>query len=43
LSNAEAGALSGDNPDYGIQALFDTIEAGKYPTWTVYIVSLAIL
>lgn len=37
LDNATAGRLAGENPDYGIQALFETIEAGKFPTWTVYI------
>ncbi|KAI9456442.1 catalase, partial [Boletus coccyginus] len=37
LDNATAGRLSGENPDYGIQALFETIEAKKYPSWTVYI------
>jgi len=29
--------LAGENPDYGTQALFETIEAGKFPSWTVYI------
>ena len=38
LDSPTAGRLSGENPDYGIQALFETIEAGKYPSWTVYIV-----
>ena len=38
LDGPTAGRLSGENPDYGIQALFETIEAGKYPSWTVYIV-----
>jgi len=37
LDSATAGRLSGKNPDYGIQALFEAIEAKKYPSWTVYI------
>ena len=40
LTNEEAGKLAGENPDYGIQGLFNTIEAGKFPSWTVYIVSM---
>jgi catalase len=32
-----AGKLAGDNPDYGIQTLFEAIESGKYPSWTVYV------
>jgi catalase len=39
LSNAKAGELSGSNPDYGIQTLFEDIEKGEYPSWTVYVVS----
>lgn len=35
---ATATKLAGEQPDYGIKALFETIEAGKYPSWTVYIV-----
>ncbi|KAH7890381.1 catalase-like domain-containing protein [Phlebopus sp. FC_14] len=37
FDDATAGQLAGSNPDYGIQSLFETIEAGKYPSWTVYI------
>ncbi|KIM76875.1 hypothetical protein PILCRDRAFT_825870 [Piloderma croceum F 1598] len=37
LTNEEAGKLAGENPDYGIQGLFNSIEAGKFPSWTVYI------
>ena len=29
--------LQGTNPDFGTQDLFDAIEAGDYPSWTVYI------
>ncbi|KIY61672.1 catalase [Cylindrobasidium torrendii FP15055 ss-10] len=37
LDNKTAGELGGSNPDYGTQNLFETIEAGKFPTWTVYV------
>ncbi|EIW78857.1 catalase [Coniophora puteana RWD-64-598 SS2] len=37
LDGPTAGRLSGENPDYGIQSLFETIEAGKYPSWTAYV------
>ncbi|KIJ60733.1 hypothetical protein HYDPIDRAFT_31956 [Hydnomerulius pinastri MD-312] len=37
LDDAQAGQLAGSNPDYGIQSLFETIEAGKYPSWTAYV------
>ncbi|KAH0828607.1 catalase [Lanmaoa asiatica] len=36
LDGPTAARLGGENPDYGTQALFETIEAGKYPSWTVY-------
>lgn len=38
LDGPTSGRLSGENPDYGIQALFETIEAGKFPSWTVSVV-----
>jgi catalase len=38
LTNSKAAELTGTNPDYGIQSLFEDIEKGNYPTWTVYIV-----
>jgi len=37
LDNATAGKLAGDNPDYGIQAMFEAIDAGNFPSWTVYV------
>ncbi|EJF63962.1 catalase [Dichomitus squalens LYAD-421 SS1] len=37
FDNETAGKLAGENPDFGIQALFEDIEAGKFPTWTVYV------
>jgi len=40
LDDATAGKLSGENPDYGIENLFNAIESGKFPSWTVYIVSI---
>jgi hypothetical protein len=40
---ATAGKLAGENPDYGIQSLFETIEARKYPSWTVYVVRILLL
>jgi len=39
LDNATATRLAGDNPDYGTQQLFEDIEAGNFPSWTVYVVS----
>jgi catalase len=33
----KAGELAGSNPDYGIEALFETIEKGEFPSWTVYL------
>jgi len=32
----KATELAGTNPDYGIQDLFETIESGQFPSWTVY-------
>lgn len=43
LDDATAGKLAGENPDYGIESLFNAIEAGDYPTWTVYIVSIHVI
>ncbi|KAF8874739.1 catalase [Infundibulicybe gibba] len=37
LDNATAVKLAGENPDYGTELLFNTIEAGKFPTWNAYI------
>ncbi|ESK88292.1 catalase isozyme p [Moniliophthora roreri MCA 2997] len=37
LDNAKAGELSGSNPDYGIESLFNAIESGNHPSWTVYV------
>ncbi|KAG2074397.1 catalase-domain-containing protein [Suillus decipiens] len=35
-TNSEAIVQAGENPDFGVQDLFDAIEAGDYPSWTVY-------
>ena len=43
LDNATAVKLAGENPDYGIEKLFNAIEANDYPTWTVYIVSIHVI
>ncbi|KAJ3996257.1 catalase [Lentinula boryana] len=37
LNNAQAGELAGSNPDYGTQSLFEAIESGNNPSWTVYV------
>jgi catalase len=38
LDNATATRLAGEAPEYGIDTLFNDIEHGKFPTWTVYVV-----
>ena len=43
LNNEEAGKLAGENPDYGIQLMEEEIEAGKYPTWDVFVVRVSII
>jgi catalase len=37
LTQDKANELAGSNPDYGIQGLFETIDKGEFPTWTVYV------
>ncbi|KAI6217703.1 Catalase [Aphelenchoides besseyi] len=37
LAAAQAEKLSGVDPDYAGRDLYNTIEAGDYPTWTFYI------
>ncbi len=32
----EAIKLAGENPDFGITDMWDSIEAGNYPSWTIY-------
>ena len=43
LDDATAGKLAGENPDYGIEKLFNAIESKNYPSWTVYIVSIHVI
>eukprot|EP00731_Ephydatia_muelleri_P029886 Em0021g409a len=33
----QANKLAGDNPDYAIEDLYESIANGKYPSWTMYI------
>ena len=33
----EAGQLAGSNPDYATKDLFDAIEKGDHPSWSVYV------
>jgi len=37
LDDKTAGQLAGSNPDYGIQSMFEDIEKGKFPSWTVHV------
>ncbi|EIN12909.1 catalase [Punctularia strigosozonata HHB-11173 SS5] len=37
FDNEKAGKLAGDNPDYGIESLFNAIESGNHPTWNVFV------
>ncbi|VDB95626.1 unnamed protein product [Peniophora sp. CBMAI 1063] len=37
LDNEQAGELAGSNPDHGTQKLFEAIESGNPPSWTVYV------
>jgi len=43
LDDATATRLAGENPDYATQQLFEDIEAGNFPSWTVYVVSNQLL
>ncbi|EMD36861.1 hypothetical protein CERSUDRAFT_123893 [Gelatoporia subvermispora B] len=36
FTNTEATAIQGSNPDFATQDLFEAIEEGNYPGWTVY-------
>ena len=33
----KAAELAGSNPDYALQDLYNAIEEGNYPSWTLYI------
>ncbi|ORY01523.1 catalase [Basidiobolus meristosporus CBS 931.73] len=37
FTEEEAVAMAGENPDYGTQDLFEAIDQGNHPSWTVYV------
>ena len=37
LTVERAGQLAGDNPDYSIQDLYNSIANGNFPSWTLYL------
>jgi catalase len=37
LNAATATKLAGENSEYGIETLYNDIEAGNHPSWTVYV------
>lgn len=37
FTDTEAGKLAGENPDWNTQDLFEAIQKGEYPSWTVYV------
>jgi len=37
LDDATALKYAGENPDYGLQTLFEDIEKGKFPVWDVFV------
>lgn len=37
LDDAEATRLAGEQPDYHIKDIYNAIEQGDYPTWTMYL------
>lgn len=40
LSSDQASKLKSENPDYATQDLFEAIEKGNFPSWTMYIQAL---
>ncbi|ODV78780.1 peroxisomal catalase [Suhomyces tanzawaensis NRRL Y-17324] len=42
LTNEEAGALSGSNPDHAQEDLFKNIAAGNFPSWTCYVQTMTL-
>lgn len=40
FTNEEAGKMAAENPDWNTQDLFDAIQNGDYPSWSVYIQTL---
>lgn len=43
LDNDTAVGIGGTNPDYATEQLFTEIENGKFPTWNVFVVCVAII
>ncbi|KAH8737693.1 catalase [Ilyonectria robusta] len=37
FTDAEAGKMASENPDFATQDLFEAIERGEFPSWTVYV------
>lgn len=37
FTNEEATKMSAENPDWNAQDLFESIQKGEYPSWTVYV------
>ncbi|KAL1867762.1 catalase A [Paecilomyces lecythidis] len=37
MTRQEAAKIAGEDPDYHTRDLFNAIETGNYPTWTVYV------
>ncbi|KAL1869173.1 hypothetical protein VTK73DRAFT_3342 [Phialemonium thermophilum] len=37
FNNEEAAKMASDNPDWNTQDLFEAIQRGEYPSWTVYV------
>ena len=37
LNDQQATELAGTNPDHGTQEMFEAIERGEFPSWTVYV------
>lgn len=37
MSNEEAAALASTNPDHATQDLFEAIQRGEHPSWTLYV------
>ncbi|ETI23416.1 hypothetical protein G647_05218 [Cladophialophora carrionii CBS 160.54] len=37
MTNEEAVALTASNPDYATEDLFNAIERGEFPSWTLYV------
>ena len=37
FTDAEAGKMAAENPDWNTQDLFDSIQNGDFPTWSVFV------